>query len=238
MNIDWGTFLLSIPLSLLILGGFAKFFINSYINGFFNKKLEKHKSDLQLLIENNRFDLQRKMADFNLYTNKKHEAYMKIYDLFLIAEGHVRSFMGVKKMPDYNEYGLEDIEKKLRSYNLLEKVIQDFLAKWRSTFGSPRQELHKEINDYLAMIDIQKSWIKIEEANNYFLINRIYLSDQIEDTLSSVVSLLSSYLNGVEFLLVNRIPFLGSENLSVEIENMINRMKEQMKKELQVGYYQ
>ncbi|MFD0680368.1 MULTISPECIES: hypothetical protein [unclassified Paenibacillus] len=238
MQVDWGTVIISVPSTLIIAGGFAKLYLNSFIDNRFKEKIESHKSELQLLLENNKFDLQRKMADFNLYTNKRHEAYMNVYDLILKADGHIRGLMGFKTLPDYSEYGLLDIEKRLRNYNLLEKVIEDFLGKWSTCIGDERQYLYKEINEYLSMIEVTKAKVQLTEANNYFLFNKLYLSDEVQEILSSLITLLSNFSIGAQFLLENDVPFKDATVLRAHIENYLNKLQKQMRVELQIGYYQ
>jgi phosphoribosyl-ATP pyrophosphohydrolase len=238
MNINWSTILVYLLLTLGAIWGFTKLFINNLIDNRFKNKLESLKNELQLIIENNKFDLQRKMADFNLYTTKRHEAYMNIYDLYLNADGQIRGQMGMKTSPDYNEFGLADIEKRLRSFNLLENKIEEYLEKWRAYTGTQRHELFSEIGDYLYMVEIQKANLKLVEANNYFLLRRLYLSDEVQDIIFELKKLLFDYILGVEFLMKHKTPFKECSMLEAKIEISLNKLLLQMRNELKVGYYE
>lgn len=238
MNIDWGTFFLSIPTTLIIIGGFMKVAVNKFIDTRFNKRLETHKSELQLILETNKFDFQRKMSDFNLYTNKRHESYMNIYDMYLRADGAIRGLMGLRSLPDYSEYGREDLEKRLRSFNLLENVIIDFLQKWDvATNYNDKTQLHREINDYIKKIEPKIAKNKLSEAKNYYLTRRIYLSEEVNNLLESLTINLSNYANGVEFLFDSNIPFTNKQNIDLLITNDFSQLQTQMATELQAGYY-
>jgi hypothetical protein len=238
MNIDWGTFIISIPVTLIIVGGFLKLAVNKFIDTQFNKRLETHKSELQLILETNKFDFQRKMSDFNLYTNKRHESYMNIYDMYLRADGEIRGLMGLRSLPDYREFGREDLEKRLRSFNLLENVINDFLQKWDvATSHTDKTQLHREINDYIKKIEPKIAKNKLSEAKNYYLTRRIYLSEEVCNLLESLTTNLSNYAIGVEFLFNGNIPFTDRQSIDLLITNDFSQLQTKMTTELQAGYY-
>ena len=67
----------SVAIALLFF--FAKKYIAIFIENKFDEQLETYKHDLSLITENARFDYQRKIQDFNLYTIKKHERYVEIH---------------------------------------------------------------------------------------------------------------------------------------------------------------
>ncbi|MNL88423.1 hypothetical protein D3C87_2181170 [compost metagenome] len=53
---------------MLLVGLWAgiKYYAKKSVDQQFAKKLEEHKHELQLIIEQNKFDIQRKMQDFSL----------------------------------------------------------------------------------------------------------------------------------------------------------------------------
>lgn len=163
---------------------------------------------------------------------------MNIYDKFLTADGYVRSLMGLIKTPNYDEYGVDDIDKRLRSYNLLEKKIDDFKSKWTSTEGNARLKLYKDVQDYLQMIDIQKADIKVIEANNYFLSQRLYISDEIINILHLLRSELGSYVNSVDHMMKYNLHFTNESELRKSIEDNLIKLRIKTTEELKMGYYE
>ncbi|CAG7651724.1 hypothetical protein ACFQI7_27885 [Paenibacillus allorhizosphaerae] len=241
MNIDWGTFFVSVPTTLVIVGGFFKLAVNSFIDNKFKERLETHKKELQLIVEANKFDYQRKIADFNLYTAKRHESYMDLYDKVLLADGYIRSLMGFQNRPDYREYGLEDLEKWLKSFNLLSNKIEEFKNKWTKTEGvdktRERQELHREIGNYIRMVEVQVANLKLSEAKNYFLSKRLYFSDEVIVLTSAIIADLNNFSTRVEYLRAHQEPFLDRQSLEQAIENNLESVRKKIKAELSVGDY-
>ncbi|WP_284640763.1 hypothetical protein [Paenibacillus silviterrae] len=238
MNIDWGTLIISVPATLVILGTFLKLIVNTYIDSKFKEKLETHKQELQLIAEANKFDFQRRMQDFNLYTTKRHEAYMNIYDKFLHADGHIRGLMGLQNRPDYNEYNSDDLDRRLRNFDLLENKINEFKRKWQECTSQNRSYLIQEIEDYLRMVEIQKAGLSLTEANNYFLTKRLYISDNVMALLTLINSSLRSYVTGLQFLHSHQVPFTEMNELETTIINKMDELRVTIKKELRTGDYE
>lgn len=62
------------------LGFLIKYLIQRKIDSYFNKKLEDHKQELSLVTENAKYELNKKMFDFEAYGTKKHEVYPELYE--------------------------------------------------------------------------------------------------------------------------------------------------------------
>jgi len=85
-----------IPIGVLlaVIWGGVKYFTKKNFDYHFEKKIEEYKNEMQNILEFNKFDLQRKIHDFSLFTTKMHETYQNVFSLFLIAEGDVGHLMG------------------------------------------------------------------------------------------------------------------------------------------------
>jgi hypothetical protein len=90
---DWlGIIGISSLSSLTIVGlGFFAFrkYIGSQIEHLFGKRLEDHKHQLNMITETAKFDFQRKIHDFTLYTTKKHEAYAELNNALQDVAGKI-----------------------------------------------------------------------------------------------------------------------------------------------------
>lgn len=78
---DW----ISASINLLALAGILVFsikhLIQKKIDSYFNTKLEDHKKDLAVLTENAKYDISKKLYDFEAYASKKHSVYPELYSL-------------------------------------------------------------------------------------------------------------------------------------------------------------
>ncbi|MEM5598395.1 hypothetical protein AAHB53_22535 [Niallia circulans] len=97
---EWKTILISIISS----SGVALFAVKGGISHFYNRRLESFRNELTLLTEEKKLDFQRKIHDFSLYSNKRHELYPEIYKNLLKAKKELKFFMGIVST-------LEDIPK-------------------------------------------------------------------------------------------------------------------------------
>ncbi|MEC1550161.1 hypothetical protein P9D77_17915 [Bacillus rugosus] len=63
-----------------IITGIAIFLIKTYVKNLFNRNIESYKVELTKSLKDVEFDYQRKLEDFSLYTQKRHQIYAEIYD--------------------------------------------------------------------------------------------------------------------------------------------------------------
>ncbi|MFK9120511.1 hypothetical protein ACJEBK_27245 [Peribacillus frigoritolerans] len=70
----------------VIIGGFIgglgfliKYLIQRKIDSYFNKRLEDHKQELAVMTERSKYDISKKLFDFEAYAAKKHTIYPELY---------------------------------------------------------------------------------------------------------------------------------------------------------------
>ncbi|MFB7637676.1 hypothetical protein [Peribacillus butanolivorans] len=63
------------------LGFLIKYLIQKKIDSYFNTKLEDHKKELAVMTEKAKYDISRKLFDFEVYAIKKHTIYPELYQL-------------------------------------------------------------------------------------------------------------------------------------------------------------
>ncbi|MCM3257031.1 hypothetical protein M3664_04450 [Paenibacillus lautus] len=239
--IDWGSYFISIPLIVLTVWTGIKFFSKSYVNQQFNKLLETHKHELQMLMENNKFDLQRKMLDFNLFTTKKHEVYTNLYNLFLVAEGRARGIRGIGVDPFIRKYGRSEIEEYLKSLNMPSADIQSFVGNWTPE-NAPQIVDH--IVDYLQKLEVRKAIECQQEAKNFSIYSGLYLSDNVAVISKELSKNLGSFCNDLNIIYNFNLLKSDRDSLAEEmrdkekkIEELIASLKYEMQEELSIGYY-
>ena len=116
-----GTIIISTGIAVFVVKVFFEKLIGSSIGNYFNKQLEDHKHELSLASESARFDFQRKIRDFSLYAEKKHEIYIALHKLVLDAHGRIFGLIGLVRMPDLTEYDRKDIDRFLIKEHLSRK---------------------------------------------------------------------------------------------------------------------
>lgn len=240
IRFEWGTILITFPIVVATVWLGIKFYAKNIVGNHFKKKLEDHKSELQNITEFNKFDLQRKLSDFNLYTVKKHDIYVELFDLFMRADGHTGGLMGYRSVPDYKKYTAKQLEYSLEKLGFPAHDIEEFTTNW----DEEKDYKFEKLKAYIQRYEISSARNIIIEAKNKFLLSRLYISTEVDEILSALSSTLNLYVLDVEFLLeenldaVDRIVIRESKdtNEKIIIESL-TKLKEQMQKEISIGYY-
>jgi len=236
----WLTLLLSLLLSLLTSGavsyGIVKLII-SRVEHKYQKAIETYKHELNAISEQQKFNYQRWITDFSLFTQKKHEAYAELYKLLLIADGSLESLFGFRQVPSFDEYTREDMEKYLCDYQIVEGFIPKLLEDWDTS----RNSCVQKIREYLTLIDFQKADKARTEAQNYFLINSVYFSEAIEEIVSELLTLLGhQYVIDRDSRIEHHSDETGrAERKSIKVKKplLISKLKATMRSEMSAGYY-
>lgn len=58
-----------------------RYLIQKKVDSYFNKRLEIYKHELAIITENAKYDISKKLYDFEAYASKKHVVYPEIYRL-------------------------------------------------------------------------------------------------------------------------------------------------------------
>lgn len=232
-----------IPIGVLIvvIWGGVKYFTKRNFDHHFEKKIIEYKNEMQNILDYNKFDLQRKIHDFSLFTTKMHETYQKVFYLFLIAEGNTAQLMGARRRPDYKTMGERELGYALKkNYDLPDVAIEKFTKDWDDKKKSKDDELKK----FLDRWEIQQARNSISDAKNEFLTSRLFISDEVNTTLEELVPPLVRYVFNAECLRNPDFPHENRKALAGEmqqddllIKTLIVKLKLQMQSELKKGYY-
>lgn len=211
--------------------------ISSRIEHKYQKAIEAFKHELNAINEQQKFNYQRWITDFGIFTQKKHEAYAELYRLVLIADGSLEGLLGFRQVPSYDEYTREDMKKHLLGQHIVEGFIPQLLEDWETS----RDECIRKIRDYLSEIEFQKADKARTDANNYYLLNSVYLSDAVESITAEILKLLA-----IQHVIdhQSRIDHYSDETLREERKQikekkpvLIRELKTAIRKEMSVGYY-
>ncbi|MEK5417321.1 hypothetical protein BSK49_19140 [Paenibacillus odorifer] len=226
MNVGFNL-LFSGAISAIITGGFQL-----YIKSKAEKELESYKQKLTIHTENLKFELQRRSHDFNLYSVKRHELYPHLCKLLLIAHGNIRALYGLRSFLSFDEFSKSDIKAYMENRKIVEGKASSILANWETN----KKNAVEELRSYLRILDINDAESNLIDARNYLLISDIFLS-------KSVTAMSGEALEDISMVLTyTKYPEHGThverERLNEKIDSLLIALKEQMKKELAVSYYE
>ena len=232
----WSTILISFLTSAGVTSGVMAF-IQSRISHKYQKAIEAYKHELNAINEQQKFNYQRWMTDFGLFTHKKHEAYAELYKLVLVADGSLEQLSGLRSVPSFDEYIRADIEKYLKDQHIVEGFIPQLIDGWETS----RDECIRKIREYQTMIDFQKADKARNDASNYYLINSVYFSEAVEEIVTEILKLIGHQHVIDEQSRVEHYSDESGRKERKEIREkkpaLIRQLKATMRKEMSAGYY-
>ena len=218
-------------------------YFGSKIDFGFNKKLEEFKNQLLISTESAKFNFQRKIQDFNLYTVKKHEHYVKLYELILITESRITSIYGFKSIPTYEEYNQKDLREVMVNNNFPDGKINEIFEVWEK---KGKEDALDKLKKFMRLVEMQKANNSFWDAKNHYSISKLYLSKAVNKklhaTLGSLGSLLAHYQTLEEMSFEAQQESMDFTKKGNKIRNsikpQIDELTYELKKELSIGYYQ
>ena len=165
--------------------GIIGFFLNEKIRTSLTvqmqRDLNKQKQELDLLTEKIKFELQREMIKVQLYNQSSQLIYPEMYKKILIAHGSVIGLMGLKRVPDYKKYETDDVRELLTKRSVPNSSIEEIVRKYSISRAAGVEALEKLIR----LIELDEAQNEFAEVKDFWLINELYLDDEISDTIGS-----------------------------------------------------
>lgn len=214
----------------VIISGVLSLVVSFITNYILKNKLEK-----------NRYIENREMENYSLYIKAKHDAYINLNKLLIIAQSNITRLFGARTSPALTEFNKDDLTKYLESKKLISSKILEFTKDWNILVDT-KERLDK-IHNYLRIIECDEAHQNLLEAQSHYWLTKIYYSDQltkeIDDILKDLTGLYWNY---------NMVIMYGpppnhketreeNEKYKISIENKINAIIKIMKTELSMGYY-
>jgi len=212
------------------------------ISHYFDKKIKGYEHDLNLKSEQAKFDYQRKIQDFNLYTTNKHKSYIELYDQLLKAYGAVTTLTGLIYIPTFEEYNNNDLLKYLQERKIPEGKIDDILNLWDRDKEKAKKEIFKY--DHLRNVMLAKN--NLQEAQNIYWRAQLYFSEDVINKTKIVIDKLWKIQIYEQNILNPQTRDMYREESSIikeigaareELPKKLDMLIKDMKRELSVGYY-
>jgi hypothetical protein len=169
--------------------------IHGAVDHRFALRVESHKHQLQLIIEEERFDLQRRLAGASLYLQKQHAAAAEIYSAVRVAHGSVSSLFGIQRGFDLDDFNEEDLREILTSSEVLKGKQDELLRQWQGN----RIAGAKAIKQYLFELGLPRAERRLQEASNAMYLNEIYFSDETITALDAFVGECNLWISRRQF---------------------------------------
>lgn len=224
--------LLSSGIILGIIGIVSKGFTKGWIDNYFNKKMAKYKNELESISEKEKFDFERKIHDFSLYSNQKHKIYPEIYKKMLYSKSLVFRLTGFTTLLTFEEYDENDLTAYMQSRKYPQGQISTILDRWRVDKISAISILRS----YDRMISFQEANHEVQSARGSLFENELYLAEECSEKIYE-------YLNKIDTLLLNtELPDNESIKQKPKLRKEIATLEEEIRKimrvELSIGYYE
>ncbi|WP_342436696.1 hypothetical protein NSS79_25690 [Paenibacillus sp. FSL L8-0436] len=190
------------------------------------KNLENHKQKLNIHTENLKFDLQKKIHDYGLYSVKRHEIYPELFKLLLLADGNVHSLYGFRRTLSFKEFNKDDIKIFMQARKVSEGKQNEVLNLW----DEHKEDAIDELEAYLRVLEIQDARRSLIEAKNYLLLSDLFLSESVSLKSDELFRTLNTILVFIEF--PSPGDYIERDKLSEGIKGVFADLKILMKKEL------
>lgn len=188
---------LSSPLFYLLLVGavwITRLAIQHVVRGAvdhqFALRIEDHKHELQRIAEQERFDLQRRLAGASLYLQKQHAAAAEVYAAVRVAHGFVVGIFAPKQSFILDDCNEADLRKMMADYKVLEGKQEELLAKWRYDF----KQGAKAIAAHFVDLRMPRALNELQTARNLIVVNGIYFSDAADAALAQFVGMADEWI--------------------------------------------
>ena len=205
------------------------------------KDVERLKGELELKKETLKHDLQKELLSEELLINKKHEVYARLLELIRIAHGAVANLHGISFQRTYEECDEADLEEMLKEYKVPNGEMQKILKLFRSgrENGKPASANPglDEWKKYKRLLDIGTANGNVTDANNYWVVKELYMSDEVFDKCKQIIVGLKGLLMDTRFEEDARAcraatppnPFKSEKEINAFIDELVVIMKNDLK---------
>ena len=153
-----------------------------------DKSLKNHEQQLNRLSEKQKYLNQRKLTDFSLFANKKHERVIDLYEKLSFARNQVLwRHSPLRMLPTFTDYNEDDMLEFLDEFKITRATKGNLLESWKNEPQKGVQEIRKimysqeDFNTEKSVAELAKSHRQAE----------LYLSSDISRKIEGYVKILS-----------------------------------------------
>ncbi|MFB1098186.1 hypothetical protein [Terribacillus sp. JSM ZJ617] len=203
--------------------------IQGYINLVTQKSLSNYKYELDKIAREKEHDLQRKIHDFGLYSTKRHEKYSEAFRLLHIAYSSALKVVEIKNLNEYLEMHGNNW-RSLLNYLHIHDMDKESINK--IIYARENFQFKKTMTDNLVLVKYKEpASVHFNNAESYIFQNELYFSSEVEG-LAQESSI------AIKALFTSKNSCNDSSDNGDDAYNKLEELKEKMKQEMSVGYYE
>ncbi|MBH0323396.1 hypothetical protein [Bacillus cereus] len=145
---------------------------------------EAAKVDFQTRMELQKAELNRISKEFELYVVKKHEYYPELYKHIAICTSKIKGLRGLRTVIDFRQLSEDEIAKFMedKSFNESDKHLI------LSNLNTNKEAAIKNLELVLLRLEYNEAKNTYIEANNFYLLHRLYFSNEISSITKELLS--------------------------------------------------
>ena len=195
----------------------------------FNEELETYRHKLELEADQVRTEHQRLLHNAVLIVEKMHEISRELFRLIHIANGHIASLYGLAALPTFEDYSLDDLKKYMDNLHVPGKTAESIHSAWDLN----RPWALKELKSVARRFQISKAQEAYNEAWNFYILNSLYLNDQISAIVNQIFLALRQITIYEEMGAVD--PDFKFTTFIKEADKQIDELRKALRAELQIS---
>lgn len=181
--------------ALSIFGGIAlglTYLLKKYVDYQLQRNIQGHKREMDKQIESFKHIQQKAYKEFDLYTTKMYEVYPELYKRIEYAYGEILNLRGVVMAPDLRKFNQAEFDEHLDELQNLSKTEITSLS---SSFSIDKDRTIKELHKKMEWVRYHKANLHYAEAQNFFIVSELYLTDEASSATRELLNLLRNYYN-------------------------------------------
>ncbi|MEK3658194.1 hypothetical protein NSQ29_01365 [Paenibacillus sp. FSL F4-0236] len=187
---DFLSFFGALSLTGGLIGG-TLYLIKRWINQLFSKNAAKYNAQLNSEIESLKHEYQKNYKDFDLYTSKKHEKYPELLKNIETALGGIMGLRGMVNRLNFKNVDAADIELYLTKLEFTNSDKNEILALWSTNKEVAIRKI-EERKKYIDYYEAEQKWV---DANNFFIFNQLFFSEEASIETRETLNVLFEYWN-------------------------------------------
>jgi len=165
-------------------------YLTKRVDAQFDRQLELHKHELQRVLEQDKFDLRRKLTAGSLFMQKQHAAAAESYSAIRWAHGEISGLFGMQNSLLLEECDRKELLNILFHYKIPGGKSSDLLSEWELDPKTGLAAIRKEIFNTRG----RRAEAKLDEARNLMYLNEIYFSDTTRVAFDAFVAVCREWL--------------------------------------------
>src|SRR5699024_1922392 len=208
-------------------------FLKNGIKNFYDQKLATYNHKLAAHAESRRLDFERKIHDFSLYSTKRHELYPQMFKLIFKIYRNIKRYDELYAISRESISNASEIIPYYEELNIkLTNEVKDFIVEKSKLWTTNPDFCLDQISQKVKVLLYSQLAAEIRSADNYFMDNILFFSDETSDKVSNLLSVM--LLLSLE---KNKASPVEHSIDETKIKEDVDLLKEMLKKELNVGDY-